>query len=240
MVVSAHNHKRIIVALDFAGEKEALAMIKHLDPATCRVKIGKELFTRCGPVLVEKIVSAGFDVFLDLKYHDIPHTVARACIAAAELGVWMINVHALGGRAMMEAAREALQTINHRPLLIGVTILTSLGDVDIQEIGLHGKTADNAVRLADLASRSGLDGVVCSPQEVGVLRRSMGKNFVLVTPGIRPRDSQQDDQKRVMTPAAAIKAGADYLMIGRPITAAADPETAFLALQTEVENALTA
>jgi len=240
MVAKTENHKRIIVALDFAREEDALSMIKHLDPDTCRVKIGKELFTRCGPVLVEKIVRAGFDVFLDLKFHDIPHTVARACVAAAELGVWMINVHALGGRAMMQGAREALETVSHRPLLIGVTILTSMDDQDVQEMGLSGKAADNTVRLADLVYRSGLDGVVCSPQEVGVLRRSIGTDFVLVTPGIRPQNSQQDDQKRIMTPAEAIRAGADYLVIGRPITAAADPGDALQALQTEVENAFTA
>jgi len=240
MSVQLDNRNRIIIALDFPDEQQAMALVKRLDPAKCRVKVGKELFTRCGPVLVEKLVNSGFDVFLDLKFHDIPQTVARACVAAAELGVWMINVHALGGRKMMEAAHEAIQKSVHSPLLIAVTILTSMDDEDIHEIGLSGQATSNALHLAKLAQQSGLDGVVCSPHEVEAIRRSFGQEFLLVTPGIRPQSSRQDDQKRIMTPFEAVRLGADYLVIGRPITAAADPDAAFQALQDEVENALTA
>jgi len=240
MIVQPDNHNRIIVALDFPDEKQALALVNHLDPARCRLKVGKELFTRCGPAVIEKIVHTGFDVFLDLKFHDIPHTVARACHAAAELGVWMINIHALGGRKMMEAASEAVQKSSQSPLLIAVTILTSMGDEDVREIGLTGAASANALHLAELAHRSGLNGVVCSPHEAEALRRSFGQDFILVTPGIRPRSSQMDDQKRIMPPSEAIHLGADYLVIGRPITASDDPGAAFQALQSEIDTVLTA
>jgi len=240
MALESGDHNRIIVALDFPDETQALALVKCLDPARCRLKIGKELFTRCGPALIEKLVSAEFDVFLDLKFHDIPHTVARACLAAAELGVWMVNIHALGGRRMMEAACEAVQKVSPSPLLIAVTILTSMDDEDVREIGLTGQVSANALHLAELARQSGLGGVVCSPHEIGALRRSFGQKFVLVTPGIRPRNFQQDDQKRIMTPSEAIRLGADYLVIGRPITASDDPGASFQVLQTEVETALSA
>lgn len=240
MSVRSDNHNRIIVALDFPDEKQALALVEHLDPETCRVKVGKELFTACGPSVVKKLVNSGFDVFLDLKFHDIPATVAGACRAAADLGVWMINVHALGGSKMMDAARVAVEGYTRPPLLIAVTILTSMDDEDIHEIGLTGKTRDNALHLAGLAHTSGLDGVVCSPHEVGGLRRILDEDFILVTPGIRPQNAQLNDQKRVMTPSEAIRLGSNFLVVGRPITAANDPSASFRALLTEVETALTA
>src|SRR5512143_4070823 len=175
----------IIVALDYPEPSQAMASVDQLDPDRCRVKIGKELFTRGGPQLVEKVVAKGYEVFLDLKYHDIPNTVAGACSAAASLGVWMVNVHALGGRRMMEAAREAIEKSSHKPVLIAVTILTSMGEDDLREIGMPGSPADNVERLAKLSHRSGMDGVVCSPQEVMMLRGVIPKTFSLVTPGIR-------------------------------------------------------
>ena len=219
------NGPRIIVALDFASADEALSLAKTLDPAMCRVKVGKELFTRAGPSLVEQLQSLGFEVFLDLKFHDIPNTAAKACRAAADLGVWMVNVHALGGRRMMEAAREAVHSSNHRPLLIAVTILTSMAEEDLQEIGLTADPETNVLRLAQLAESSGLDGVVCSPQEVTALREKVGDSFALVTPGVRPAGVSTDDQKRVTTPGDAIRSGSNYLVIGRPITQAENPCT---------------
>lgn len=214
---------RVIVALDYAGAPEAVALAQRLDPQRCRVKIGKELFTAAGPDLVEQLVDRGFDVFLDLKYHDIPNTVASACRAAAALGVWMINVHASGGRVMMQAAREAIAVVQNPPLLIAVTVLTSLGDEDLREIGHAESPQILAERLARLAAASGMDGVVCSAQEAALLRKACGPAFCLVTPGIRLADAAQDDQKRIVTPAAAVASGADYLVIGRPITRATDP-----------------
>ncbi len=214
---------QVIVALDFADAVQALALIEHLDPAHCRLKVGKELFTRSGPVLVEALQEKGFEVFLDLKFHDIPNTVAKACKVAADLGVWMVNVHAMGGRKMMEAAREAIASASHRPRLIAVTVLTSMGAADLTEIGLQGSPEDNVRRLARLAELAGLDGVVCSPQEVDMLRNTMGGNFQLVTPGVRPAGAALNDQTRVATPEEAIRAGASYLVIGRPITQADDP-----------------
>ncbi len=224
----------IVVALDFPSPDQALSLVGHLDPARCRLKVGKELFVRGGPQLVEQLVARGYDVFLDLKFHDIPNTVARACEAAADLGVWMVNVHALGGRRMMEAAREAVDKAAHKPLLIGVTVLTSMGAEDISEIGLSGSPADNVLRLAALARASGLDGVVCSPQEVVQLRASQGRDFRLVTPGIRPAGSQLGDQRRAMTPAEAVAAGSDFLVIGRPVTAAPDPLGALAGIEAEL------
>ena len=228
---------RIIVALDFPTAETALALVDRLDPAQCRLKVGKELFTSAGPDLVRELVARGFKVFLDLKFHDIPNTVARACAAAAGLGVWMMNVHAQGGRRMMEAARESLTGCEPRPRLIAVTLLTSLDATDLGEIGYSGATAEVAARLAGLAQRAGLDGVVCSAQEASAFRRSFGSEFVLVTPGIRPADAHGDDQRRIMTPTAAIQAGADFLVIGRPITAATDPVTALAAINREVAAA---
>ncbi|MFP5505602.1 MAG: orotidine-5'-phosphate decarboxylase [Gammaproteobacteria bacterium] len=229
---------RIIVALDYARSDDALAIVERLPPELCRLKVGKELFTRSGPELVRALVGRGFDVFLDLKFHDIPNTVAQACRAAADLGVWMLNVHAQGGRKMMSAARAALDDCGERrPLLIAVTILTSLGAEDIAEVGLSGSPADNVLRLATLARDSGLDGVVCSPLEAAALNRALGAQFRLVTPGVRPAGSAQDDQRRVMTPADAIAAGASYLVIGRPITQAADPIAVLRAIDADIRGA---
>lgn len=230
---------RIIVALDFPDTRPAFDLLSQIDPEQCRVKIGKEMFTRAGPAFVEKVTAQGFQVFLDLKYHDIPNTVAAACAAAADLGVWMLNVHASGGRKMMTLAAERLAALpGDRPLLIAVTILTSLAQEDIAEIGYPGTPAENVSRLAALAEQSGLDGVVCSPLEVDALRAERGAGFRLVTPGVRPAGTGTDDQKRIMTPGDAIRAGASYLVVGRPVTAAADPLASLQAINAEVREAL--
>ncbi|AOX99324.1 orotidine-5'-phosphate decarboxylase [Jeongeupia sp. USM3] len=213
---------KVIVALDFADAAAALAFADLVSPAQCRLKVGKELFTTAGPQLVESLAAKGFDVFLDLKFHDIPNTVAQACKVAASLGVWMVNVHASGGRAMMETTREALEALPARPLLIAVTVLTSMDAVQLAELGLP-EPAVQVERLARLTRDCGLDGVVCSAQEAALLRAACGADFKLVTPGIRPADASADDQHRIMTPDAAIRAGSDYLVIGRPITRSADP-----------------
>jgi len=225
---------RIIVALDCTDAKDALELASRLDPKLCRVKVGKELFTAAGPALIEKLRKPGFGVFLDLKYHDIPNTVAGACRAAAELGVWMINVHALGGRAMMVAAREALAGGTTRPRIVAVTLLTSMGAADMADVGLGGSPQESVLKLARLAQACGLDGVVCSAQEAVALRRQCGKDFRLVTPGIRPADAGQDDQNRVATPRQAIDDGSDYLVIGRPITRAPDPLAALRRITDEI------
>jgi orotidine-5'-phosphate decarboxylase len=230
------NAARIIVALDFDNEAAALALVEQLDPARCRLKVGKEMFTRSGPQLVERLVALGFDVFLDLKFHDIPNTVAGACRSAAELGVWMVNVHTLGGSKMMAAAREAIDKCSAQPLLIGVTILTSMGQEDLAEIGLPGSPEDNVKRLALLAEASGLDGVVCSPREVAMLRQEVARDFRLVTPGIRPAWAAKGDQTRITTPADALQLGSDYLVIGRPITAAEEPLQALLKIEQELAS----
>jgi orotidine-5'-phosphate decarboxylase len=219
---------RVIVALDYATADAALALVARLDPAACAVKVGKELFTSAGPQLVRDLVARGFRVFLDLKFHDIPHTVANACAAATRLGVWMLNVHATGGPAMLLAARDAVtQTAGElnapRPMLIAVTVLTSLAAADLIAVGVTDSPEMQAIRLARLAKSSGLDGVVCSAREAAALRAACGADFKLVTPGIRLQGATPDDQVRIMTPGAAVTAGADYLVIGRPITAAADP-----------------
>lgn len=214
---------RIIVALDYPDAVDAIALVNKLSPSRCKLKIGKELFTLAGPEFVKELVDKGFDVFLDLKFHDIPNTVARACAAAAELGVWMVNVHTLGGREMLEAAREAITKSSHQPLLIGVTILTSMADSDLNEIGITGSVAQNVQRLALLANSCGLDGVVCSALEASQIRAITSPSFKLVTPGIRLADSSANDQKRITTPARAVQNGSDYLVIGRPITQAIDP-----------------
>lgn len=232
------THSRVIVALDFSTADQAKNLLDRLDPSKCRVKIGKEMFTRAGPAFVEQAAARGFDVFLDLKYHDIPNTVASACAAAADLGVWMVNVHASGGRKMMAAAADRLAGLQTGPLLIGVTILTSLGGDDLQEIGYAGTPAENVSRLAALAEDSGLDGVVCSPLEVEMLRAERASGFVLVTPGVRPAGSSVDDQKRIMTPGDAIAAGASYLVVGRPITAARDPLASLSSINDEVAGVL--
>lgn len=225
---------RVIVALDFPDAEQALAFADGLDPTQCRLKVGFELFVAAGPGLVEALVGRGFSVFLDLKFHDIPNTVASACRAAAELGVWMINVHAFGGRRMMEAAREALAGRAQRPRLIAVTVLTSMADEDLAGVGVARGAGDQAVYLAGLAREAGLDGVVCSAQEAEAMRARLGPDFLLVTPGIRPAGAEAGDQRRIMTPAAAVAAGADYLVIGRPITRAPDPAAVLRAVNAEL------
>ena len=217
------NDPRVIVALDYADSASALALVQRLDPAQCRVKVGKELFTAAGPALVADLVARGFGVFLDLKFHDIPNTVVGACRNAAALGVWMLNVHASGGKAMLKAAREAIPPGDGAPKLIAVTLLTSMSASDLDDIGMTGTPEEAVTRLARLARACGLDGVVCSAQEAPALRRLCGSEFDLVTPGIRPADASVDDQSRIMTPAQAVLNGASYLVIGRPITRAADP-----------------
>ena len=231
------NSTKIIVALDFPDAASALTLVSRLDPALCRLKVGKELFTVAGPDLVRELVARGFEVFLDLKFHDIPNTVAAACRAAASLGVWMLNVHAAGGRRMMEAAREALADLPHPPLLIAVTVLTSMNAEDLAEVGVQAAPADQVLRLARLTQSCQLDGVVCSAQEATLLRTSLGTDFRLITPGIRPAGSASGDQRRVMTPAEALKAGATDLVIGRPITGAVDPLAALQQIRSDIQNA---
>lgn len=233
------DDKRIIVALDYPDRDQALQMARQLDPALCRVKVGKELFTRCGPGIVEALHALNFEVFLDLKFHDIPNTTARAVRAAAELGVWMVNVHASGGTRMMAAAREQLEQVkDNRTLLIAVTVLTSMQREDLAEIGLDVDPMEHVVRLAKLTQAAGLDGVVCSAQEVSAIREAVAGDFALVTPGIRPADSERGDQQRIMTPEQAILTGSDYLVVGRPITQASIPVEAAQRLQQEVMQAL--
>lgn len=231
------SSSRIIVALDFAAKAPALALVDQLDPARCRLKIGKELFTRCGPDLIEELHRREFAVFLDLKFHDIPNTVAAACDAAADLGVWMVNVHISGGMKMLVAAREQLnRRANSPPLLIGVTVLTSLTADDLAAIGCAGSPAERVLTLAQLGQAAGLNGIVCSPQEAAAVRSALGREFLLVTPGVRPAGAAVGDQQRVMTPAQAVAAGADYLVIGRPITQAADPLAALAAIERELAD----
>jgi orotidine-5'-phosphate decarboxylase len=226
---------KIIVALDYPSADQAFALADQLDPQRCRLKVGKELFTRSGPEVVKRLNNNGFDIFLDLKYHDIPNTVARACSAAAELGVWMMNVHALGGSAMMQAAKDAIGNDNDSPLLIAVTLLTSMDQQTFNQLGLAGSIKDTVLRLAKMTEESGLDGVVCSAQEAPVLRAECSDGFQLITPGIRPAQSAQGDQHRTMTPAEALAAGSSYLVIGRPITAAADPMQALADIEQSIK-----
>lgn len=228
------NDPRIIVALDFSSAEDALKLINRLEPRLCRLKVGKELFTAAGPQLVEKLMRKGFDVFLDLKFHDIPNTVASACKAAASLGVWMVNVHTLGGRKMLMAARNAITQGSTK--LIAVTLLTSMDQDDLTDIGLQGSPEQIVERLAQLANDCKLDGVVCSALEAANLRQQIGKDFCLVTPGIRPSGGQADDQKRITTPRQAIQNGADYLVIGRPITQATDPLLVCQQLHAEISG----
>ena len=213
----------VIVALDFATPEAALDMAAQLDPALCRVKVGKELFTRGGPAMVEALHDQGFDLFLDLKFHDIPNTVARACTAAADLGVWMVNVHASTGRSAMTQAAEALAQFAQRPLLTAVTVLTSFSQQELSEVSPGEVLAERVSRLASLAKDCGLDGVVCSPHEAADLSQSLGSDFALITPGVRPEGTAAGDQTRIMTPAQAMAAGSTYLVVGRPITQASDP-----------------
>jgi len=229
------SDSKIIVALDFPDEASTMKLVDRIKPELCRLKIGKELFTRCGPDLVKKIVNSGYDVFLDLKYHDIPNTVANACKAAADLGVWMINVHALGGPAMLAAARSALSD-GDSPLLIAVTILTSSSEDDLKAVGINQSAKIMVKQLALLSKDQGLDGVVCSAQEAAELKTTLGHDFILVTPGIRLPTDDAGDQKRIVTPADAIRQGSDYLVIGRPITQADDPIQKLLTINSEISH----
>ena len=217
------TQSKVIVALDFDNQQAALSLVEKLDPAQCRVKVGKELFTAAGPVLVKGLVDRGFDVFLDLKFHDIPNTAAKAVSAAADLGVWMTNVHASGGSRMMSAAKQALEQKGSSMLLIGVTVLTSMDEADLQEIGVKRSPSEQVLHLAGLTKNCGLDGVVCSAREASVLKTALGSDFQLITPGIRLPDSAADDQRRIVSPQDAIALGSDYLVIGRPITQSTDP-----------------
>ena len=230
------DNKPVIVALDVPDAASALALAARLDPKLCRVKVGKELFVAAGPSVVLGLHERGFEVFLDLKFHDIPNTVAGACRSAARLGVWMLNVHASGGEAMMRAAREAVAGVQRPPLLIGVTILTSLGDADLAKVGFQGSAEENVIRLARLARASGLDGVVCSAREALALRKATGADFTLVTPGIRLPGAGVQDQSRTVAPVEAVKLGANYLVVGRPITQSADPAAALESIRNSLES----
>jgi orotidine-5'-phosphate decarboxylase len=228
---------KVIVALDFADPAAARKLVARLPVGGCRIKVGKELFLRGGPDLVAGWVRAGWDVFLDLKFHDIPNTVAAACRAAVDLGVWMVNVHALGGPEMLRAARAAVPRTADAPHLIAVTVLTSHDEASLAAIGLDGSPARTAIRLARLAWEAGADGVVCSAREAEGMRAALGEDFRLVTPGIRPAGAAADDQRRIMTPRDALAAGADDLVIGRPITRAEDPAAALAAINADIGGA---
>lgn len=228
---------KIIVALDYADAASALKLVNQLDPALCRLKVGKELFTSAGPQFVEKLVHANFGVFLDLKFHDIPNTVAKACSAASNLGIWMLNVHASGGIEMMQAAKQAVDSSATKPLLIAVTVLTSMTQQTLQQIGIHADLPTHVLNLAKLTQQAGLDGVVCSALEAQMLRSNLGNDFCLVTPGIRPANASKDDQSRIVTPANALALGSSYLVIGRPITQADNPLAALEAINQECRNA---
>lgn len=229
---------RVIVALDFRDESKVLSLVDSLEPSECRLKVGSELFVACGPKLVERLVARGFEVFLDLKFHDIPNTVRAACAVARDLGVWMLTVHANGGRRMVEAAANALTGSGNTPLLVAVTVLTSIGHDDLVEIGLPGASDVWVSRLGQLAVEAGADGLVCSAHEVRDLRSKLGPAPVLVTPGIRPEGHSVGDQRRVVTPAEAIRAGADLLVIGRPVAQSHDPRGALLAIRSDISDAM--
>jgi len=222
--MSFEKSKKILIALDYDDQQTALAFVKQLSPDTCRLKVGKEMFTYFGPAFVKELVDLGFDVFLDLKFHDIPNTVAKAVTAAAKMGVWMVNVHASGGYEMMHKAKQALEQFGDKaPLLIAVTVLTSMDEAELERLDITKSPQEQVMHLAKLTKQAGLDGVVCSAQEAQSLKAALGKEFKLVTPGIRPVGSDAGDQKRIMTPKEAIEAGSDYLVIGRPITQAQNP-----------------
>lgn len=228
----------ILVALDYNDRAAALAFVDRIDPQSCRLKVGKEMFTLFGPQLVKELHQRGFEVFLDLKFHDIPNTAAHAVAAAAELGVWMVNVHASGGARMMTAAREALLPFGKdAPLLIAVTVLTSMEASDLKDIGIDASPADHAERLARLTQNCGLDGVVCSAHEAMRFKQKLGHDFKLITPGIRPAGSEAGDQRRIMTPQQAQQAGVDYMVIGRPITQSANPEATLKTILTSLQEA---
>ena len=229
------NDSKIIVALDYADATSALNLAAKLDPNMCKLKVGKELFTAAGPTLIEQLVKKQFKVFLDLKFHDRPITVAKACQAASSLGIWMLNVHACGGAAMMQAALEGVNKSNHQPFLIAVTVLTSMDQSTLTSVGVSQKLDQQVLNLAKLSQLSGLHGVVCSGLEARLLKQNLPNDFLLVTPGIRPSTANLDDQNRVLTPSQALNMGASYLVIGRPITQAADPIVALMAIQHEIE-----
>lgn len=232
---------KVIVALDYDNDAAALDFVSQIDPSTCNLKVGKELFTIAGPQFVSKLVTLGFRVFLDLKFHDIPNTTAHAVRAAANLGVWMVDVHASGGRVMMEAVKNELDKLPNtveRPIVIGVTVLTSIDQAQMQEIGLNCTPQEQVLRLAKLVRDAGLNGVVSSAQEAAMIKQELGRDFINVTPGIRPSSAALGDQKRVMTPEQAIKAGADYLVIGRPITKAPNPSAVLKSINHEIYKAL--
>ncbi|ALQ08211.1 orotidine 5'-phosphate decarboxylase [Pseudoalteromonas sp. Bsw20308] len=222
--MSFEHSKKILIALDYDDQQIALDFVKQLSPETCRLKVGKEMFTYFGPTFVKELIDLGFDVFLDLKFHDIPNTVAKAVTAAAKMGVWMVNVHASGGFEMMNKAKTALEKFGDKaPLLIAVTVLTSMDEKELERLGIDKPAKEQVIYLAKLAQEAGLDGVVCSAQEAEVLKSELGESFKLITPGIRPEGSAAGDQKRIMTPKQAIDAGSDYLVIGRPITQSENP-----------------
>lgn len=234
-----HTHSPIIVALDYKDANEALAFVDRIDPRDCRLKVGKEMFTFNGPQFVKSLHERGFDIFLDLKFHDIPNTVARAVAAAAEMGVWMVNVHASGGARMMEAARQSLEPYGKEaPLLTAVTVLTSMDESDLMGVGINASPAAHAERLALLTKQCGLDGVVCSAHEAQRLKQLCGTDFKLVTPGIRPTGSDVGDQRRIMTPQDAVKAGVDYMVIGRPITRSENPTVTLQQINQSIEGLL--
>ena len=212
----------IIVALDMESER-ALELAKKLNPQECKVKVGSQLFTADGPIIIEKLNELGFDIFLDLKFHDIPNTVKKAVEAAIKMGVWMLNVHSLGGKEMLRAAYEVVEKVSIKPLLVGVTVLTSLNDKALKEVGLGLNTEDQVLLLAELCQAEGLNGVVCSANELSILRKYLDKDFLLVTPGIRSSELEKDDQKRISTASEAISNGADYIVIGREISNEIDP-----------------
>ena len=233
------NKSKVIVSLDYSNAKQALDFCRKVNPMDCRIKVGKELFTAEGPKLIEKLRKLDYEIFLDLKYHDIPNTVAKACRVALDLDIWMLNIHASGGRKMMEAAHQTIEKYGseNKPLLIAVTVLTSISSNDLAELGINNSVNKQVVSLAKMAKDIGLDGVVCSGVEVRELRKKLGDNFCFVTPGVRLEDSANDDQKRIITPIDAIRAGSDYLVIGRPITESTDPVNVLNSINSSI-NAL--
>ena len=233
-MINTNHDPKIVIALDYANTQDALQFAEQLDPAICRLKVGKELFTAAGPKLVEALIAKGFGVFLDLKFHDIPTTVAKACEAASRLGVWMLNVHASGGSAMMEAAREGVECSGQKPILIAVTVLTSMNQEMLNEVGVVGSVSDQVLKLTSLTQKSGLDGIVCSAQEAPMIRKALGDKFCLVTPGVRPADAALDDQSRVVTPSQALALGSSYLVIGRPITKSKNPLETLIKIHEEI------
>lgn len=231
-----YNNSPIIISLDYDNEKQVMDLVNKLDPSLCKLKVGKELFTTCGPKLVENLVVSGYDVFLDLKFHDIPNTVYKACKAAANLGVWMVNVHASGGVNMLKMARQAIEESTHKPLIIAVTVLTSMSEADLVQIGINTNINNQVINLAKLSYECGLDGVVCSAHEAQLIKNNTSNSFLTVTPGIRLADDDHHDQTRIMTPVAALNNMADYLVIGRSITQSPDPYSTLLQILSDINT----